>query len=64
MINRCIERSLSFGVVLIKHGGEVHGPLAEPYGVGCTARNIEIQPLAEGHINITAVGQVLHDHSG
>jgi Lon protease-like protein len=56
MINMCIERSVSFGVVLIQHGREAHGPLAEPYGVGSTARIVEIQPLSEGRMNVIAIG--------
>lgn len=57
MINLCIERSVSFGVVLIQHGSEAGGPLAKPYEVGCTARIMEVQPLSEGRMNVFAVGQ-------
>ena len=57
MIQACIESSAPFGVVLIKHGMESQGPLAEPHEIGCTARIIEIQPLKEGRMNIVALGQ-------
>ena len=57
MIQACIEFSKPFGVVMIKHGLEAHGPLAEPYDIGCTARIIEVEPLSEGRMNIVALGQ-------
>jgi Lon protease-like protein len=57
MIQGCIESSNPFGVVMIKHGLEAHGPLAEPYDIGCTARIIEVEPLSEGRMNIVALGQ-------
>ena len=57
MIQACIESSNPFGVVMIKHGLEAHGPLAEPYDIGCTARIIEVEPLSEGRMNIVALGQ-------
>lgn len=57
MIRECIESSKPFGVALIKRGLEAHGPLAEPYEIGCTARIIEVEPLSEGRMNIVALGQ-------
>lgn len=57
MIQLCLERSVPFGVVLIRQGVEAFGPVAEPYPVGCTARIIEMEPLSEGRMNIVAVGQ-------
>ena len=57
MIQFCLERSVPFGVVLIRQGVEAYGPIAEPYPVGCTARIIEMEPLSEGRMNIVAVGQ-------
>lgn len=57
MVQLCIERSVPFGVVLIRHGVEALGALAEPYSIGCTARIIEMEPLIEGRMNIVAVGQ-------
>ena len=57
MINNCIETNEPFGVVLIKEGREVLGPVATPYPVGCTAAISEVQRLPLGRMNITAVGQ-------
>jgi Lon protease-like protein len=57
MMQACIESSQPFGVVLIKQGLEAHGPLAEPYEIGCSARVIEVEPLSEGRMNIVALGQ-------
>jgi len=56
MINLCIERKLPFGVVLIRHGAEALGPLAEPYLVGTMARIFQVERLPDGRINIAAVG--------
>ena len=57
MINRCIDANEPFGVVLIKQGREVLGPVASPYAVGCTAAISEVQRLPLGRMNITAVGR-------
>lgn len=57
MIGKCLEGDRIFGVVLIKHGSEALGPLAEPYSIGCTARIIDSQPIAEGRMQITTVGE-------
>lgn len=57
MIRFCLEKSQPFGVVLIRHGREALGPLAEPYEIGCTARIVEVQPLAEGQMNIITLGE-------
>lgn len=57
MIRFCMENSQPFGVVLIRQGSEALGPLAEPYEIGCTARIIEVQPLAEGQMNIITLGE-------
>jgi uncharacterized protein len=57
MIRLCLEKSQSFGVVLIRQGSEALGPLAEPYEIGCTARIIEVQPLAESQMNIITLGE-------
>ena len=57
MIELCLEEDNQFGVVLIRHGSEALGPLAEPHSIGCTARIIKIQPLSEGRMNITTVGE-------
>lgn len=57
MIRTCLEADNRFGVVLIKHGSEALGPLAEPYSVGCTARITDVQSLDEGRMNITTIGE-------
>jgi Lon protease-like protein len=57
MVADCLESRQPFGVVLIRHGREALGPLADPYRIGCTARILDIQPLAEGRMNIVALGQ-------
>lgn len=57
MIEFCLEKDNTFGVVLIRHGSEALGPLAEPHSIGCTARIIEVQPLSAGRMNITIVGK-------
>jgi uncharacterized protein len=55
MINHCYAEGEPFGVTLIKRGVEVGGR-AEPFQIGCTAIITEIEPLADGRMNIVAVG--------
>ncbi len=57
MVELCLEEDNPFGVVLIHRGSEALGPLAEPHSIGCTARIIEVQPLKEGRMNITTLGE-------
>lgn len=57
MIRHVLESDLLFGVCLIRTGVEAYGPLPKPYPVGCTARIIEVQPLADGKMNLTAIGE-------
>ena len=57
MVRFCLENNQPFGVVLIRQGSEALGPLAEPHDIGCTARIIEVQPLAEGQMNIITLGE-------
>ena len=57
MIQLCLDERQPFGVVLIRHGREALGPLAEPHYVGCTARILEVESLSEGRMNIVALGQ-------
>lgn len=57
MIQDCLDQDLPFGVVLILHGREAHGPLAEPHRIGCTARILNVQTISDGHLDITTVGQ-------
>lgn len=56
MLRRCLAEDLPFGVVLIKRGREVGGE-AEPHLVGTVARIIESTHLADGAMDIIAVGQ-------
>ena len=57
MMRLCLEERRPFGVVLIRKGLEAMGPLAEPHRVGCTASIVDVQPLPDGRINLTAVGE-------
>jgi len=57
MIGKCIEKEQEFGVVLVQQGIESHGPLAEPYTIGCTARIVHVQQLDQGRMNIVALGK-------
>lgn len=57
MVMYCLDKRQPFGVVLIQQGNEAGGPLAVPYAVGCTARILEVEPLAEGRMNIITLGE-------
>jgi Lon protease-like protein len=57
MISQCLEGDHMFGVVLIKHGSEALGPLAEPYQIGCSAKIVDYQPLEEGRMQIATIGE-------
>jgi Lon protease-like protein len=57
MINRCINEQRPFGVNLIRRGAEALGPLAEPFLIGTTARIVQVQNLADGRMNLAAVGE-------
>lgn len=57
MVRTCLQARQPFGVVLIKHGLEAYGPVAEPHYIGCTARILETEPLSDGRMNIVALGQ-------
>jgi len=57
MIGECIEAQKPFGVVLIRKGTEGLGPLADPYLVGCMAQITQVQRLADGRMNIAAIGR-------
>ncbi len=56
MINECLRDQTSFGVVLIKAGREVGGPVV-PHEVGTTARIAQAQHLEEGRISLQAIGE-------
>ena len=57
MIGECIAQEKPFGVVLIRHGVEAQGVLADPHRIGCSANILDVQRLENGHLNITAVGK-------
>jgi Lon protease-like protein len=57
MISLCLQARQPFGVVLIREGVEANGPLAKPHLVGCSAQIIQVEPLEEGRMNVTAVGE-------
>lgn len=57
MIQRCIDEQLPFGVVLIWQGQEANDSLPMPYPIGCSARIVEIEKLADGRMNLTALGE-------
>jgi Lon protease-like protein len=56
MVSDCLEGSPLFGVVLIKEGKEVGGPVV-PYTVGTTARIIGVERKGQGNLHITTVGE-------
>jgi hypothetical protein len=57
MISRCLTAEQPFGVVLIRTGLEANGALAEPYSIGTTARISTVEHLADGRMNLTALGE-------
>jgi uncharacterized protein len=56
MLQEVMKSNQTFGVNLIKSGVESMGPLALPHDIGCTARVLQVEPLADGRMNITVVG--------
>lgn len=57
MMERLVELREPFGVVLIHQGQEAHGPLPDPYRVGCTARIMIYRSLPQGHYNLASIGE-------
>jgi Lon protease-like protein len=56
LVERCIERKVPFGVVLIRSGQEVGGG-AEPHRVGTEARVVAVSPLPDGRSYIVTRGE-------
>jgi Lon protease-like protein len=56
MLEDIQQSDSSFGVVLIKEGGEVGDPAA-PYSEGTVARIVEVGPEEGGQIHLMAVGE-------
>jgi Lon protease-like protein len=55
MVRRCMRESQSFGVVLIREGGEV-GP-AETFDVGTLAKIVDFHQLSDGLLGLSCIGQ-------
>lgn len=55
MVNRCIDQDIPFGVVLIREGREVGGPVV-PFEIGTMARITEVEKSPDGRLNILTVG--------
>ncbi len=56
MIQHVLKTNHTIGVSLIKSGEEALGPLPEPHQTGCTARIMQVEPLEDGHFNLTVIG--------
>lgn len=56
MIGLCLKTRQPFGVVLIEEGVEAFGK-AKPHMLGCTARIVRSQPLEQGRMDISVVGE-------
>jgi Lon protease-like protein len=56
MVHACLQDQSPFGVVLIRSGREVGGPVV-PYNVGTLARIRRVEHLPDGRMNIEAVGE-------
>jgi uncharacterized protein len=56
MMQRVLQTNYTFGVNLIRNGTEALGPLPEPFEIGCTARVVQAEPLGDGRLNLTVVG--------
>lgn len=57
LINHCIDKRQPFGVNMIANSQADTSHIAEPHIIGCTAQIVQIQPLAEGRMNITVQGK-------
>ncbi|MEO2003435.1 MAG: LON peptidase substrate-binding domain-containing protein [Candidatus Poribacteria bacterium] len=56
MIGECVRDEVPFGVVLIRQGAEAGGP-ARVYPIGTVARIQQVEKLADGRMNILALGE-------
>lgn len=56
MINRCIDNSEVFGLVLLREDAESESEAAI-YPVGVTARVVQVERLDDGRLNILAAGE-------
>ena len=55
MVRNCMRSSTSFGVVLIRSGGEI-GP-AETYDVGTMAKIVDFHQLQDGLLGLSCIGE-------
>jgi Lon protease-like protein len=56
MIQRCLQKDLTFGVVLLRKGHETDTD-QQTYAIGCTAKIIDIETLKDGRFYLTALGE-------
>jgi hypothetical protein len=56
MIQRCLQKDLTFGVVLLRKGLE-NEKCVQTYTIGCTAKIIAIETLKDGRFYLTALGE-------
>ena len=56
MVRHCMRERCPFGVVLIRAGAEV-GAVADMAEVGTTARIVDFNPLPDGLLGITCIGE-------
>lgn len=57
MMQHVIAADHTFGVVMIKSGAEAHGPVANPYRVGCIAKVEDFEQFPDGRMNMVVTGQ-------
>ena len=56
MLQKVMLTNQTFGVNLIHSGAEASGPLPDPFKIGCTARIIKVEPVGDGRVNLTVIG--------
>ena len=56
MIGDCLDTQNPFGVVLIREGAEVGGS-AIPFGMGTSARIVQVERLEDGRMNLLTQGE-------
>lgn len=56
MIQRCLQKDLTFGVVLLRKGYETEIN-EQTYSIGCTAKIVDIETLKDGRFYLTALGE-------
>jgi Lon protease-like protein len=57
MMQQILLHEPVFGVALIRRGNESLGAVPEPHLVGTTARVTHVEPLEDGRMNISAIGE-------